>query len=242
MRDRSHACRALTVSTMLMPLLACDHPSPSSPQAPSTPLAPSQFVLSGRIHEPPPTASTLLAGVQVDVSSGPLDGRAFLTDANGRFALPAVTAGGFSLTAHKAGYEDATFAVDGLTADLNVDVELRPEPGIVSFATSGTNSCAELPTMKVGCASTGACWQGPVITSFPVYHSGPLIVTDSLIPAWGSPELDVIQLAPDGSVVRVGPHLARLGTQLEAGYRYMLGFGGNVLFCSPFRVSLTRPK
>ena len=74
-----------------------------------------------------------------------------------------------------------------------------------------------------------------------MYHSGELIVNELEIPAWGSPARDVIKIGPDSLAVSWGPHHSR-PMALEPGYRYTLGFSGDIVTCSPFRVSLVHPR
>jgi hypothetical protein len=62
----------------------------------------------------------VLAGARIDVVGGPLADQVFATDGEGRFSLPSVTIGNFSLYFKKRGYEDARFWVKDLPRDARV--------------------------------------------------------------------------------------------------------------------------
>lgn len=176
------------------------------------------------------------------VTDGPLAGQILRSDTSGAFVLRPPSDEVFSISFELPGYENVTYRITDVRSGSDVDVEMRPAAGTVSFTASGSDGCSDLPKETLPCASGPNCWSGPVITSFPVYHSGELVVNDLLVPAWGSPSMDVIKRAPDGRAVSWRPYSSRVSIPLEAGYRYTLGFSGDVFMCSPFRVSLVRPR
>jgi hypothetical protein len=167
------------------------------------------------------------------VSGGELSGQTFFTDTSGSVTLPPVAAPGFVVYFKKADYEDVRYEVIQFPRDLTPGIEMIPAAGAVTFRAAGVNVCTDFPT---DCCGTD-------ITTFPVYHSGLLVVKDLLNPAWGVPQLNVVTLALDGQ--HVGWCVAHPSTgqcSLQGGKRYMLTFSGDSIICRSYRIEVTHPR
>lgn len=86
------------------------------------------FSIAVVVHETPPTTDVKVTGARVEVSGGPLNGRTFETDANGRATLPVVAQPGFWLYFKKQGYDDLRVEIFELPRQTTLDVSLMPAP------------------------------------------------------------------------------------------------------------------
>jgi len=84
-------------------------------------------IVSGLLHETPPTASTGVAGAKMEVVDGPSRETGGATDDSGHFRLSVVPGANVDLLFTKPGYADAGVQhIAGLQADAVRDVATRP--------------------------------------------------------------------------------------------------------------------
>jgi len=106
------------------------------------------FVISGLLREAAPTSARTVAQAQIVVVGGSLDGQAYMTDDEGRFALPPVPAGHFTLNFTKQGYVDLRVPVVEVPSDTYLNVSILPAPGMTQEIWEGRNDCrADFPLL-----------------------------------------------------------------------------------------------
>lgn len=131
---------------------------PSSPLAPSTPVA-STWAVSGSVLQTPGPAP--VAGARVEVVDGPNQGRATAADQQGRYRLDDLAPGIFSLRASADGFEPETRSV-ALTANQVVDFTLRrPVPRGVTGTVREALSDSVLAGIVVQVDGIGEVSTGP---------------------------------------------------------------------------------
>ena len=112
-------------------LSACDGaPIPTSPTPTAqTPTSPAIYTLSGAVSEMTPTGPAPVEGARVDVSAG----RSAMTDVNGLYSIPGLSAISRSVSITKSGYVTQTkmFMMDG---DTLLDIRLDR---VVTYTLSG---------------------------------------------------------------------------------------------------------
>ena len=97
-----------------------------------TGVAVASFTLSGLVTETAPTTSTVLPGVRVTIIDGANQGKTATTGADGRYQIPDVVNGGYTVTATLAGYRDAVSPV-GISGHTTLDFRLEPLSPRTSF-------------------------------------------------------------------------------------------------------------
>jgi hypothetical protein len=106
------------------------------------------FVISGLLREAEPTSARTVAQAQIVVVGGSLDGQVYMTDDEGRFALPPVPAGHFTLNFTKQGYVDLRVPVVEVPRDTYLNVSILPAPGMTQEIWEGHNDCrADFPLL-----------------------------------------------------------------------------------------------
>lgn len=91
------------------------------------------FTLSGLVTETPPTTSTVLAGVRVEiVDAGPNQGKFATTGTDGRYSITGVVNGGYTVRASLAGYTTVTVPV-GINGNTTLDIRLDPTAARTQF-------------------------------------------------------------------------------------------------------------
>lgn len=83
------------------------------------------FALSGLVTETPPTTSTVLAGVRVEIVDGANQGKFAVTGADGRYQITGVVNGGYTVRASLAGYTTSLLPV-GINGNTTLDFRLDP--------------------------------------------------------------------------------------------------------------------
>lgn len=94
------------------------------------------FALSGVVTETPPTTSTVLPGVRVEIVDGANQGKFATTGSDGRYQISGVVNGGYTVRASLAGYTTAMLPV-GINGNTTLDFRLDPTTPRTQFA-SGT--------------------------------------------------------------------------------------------------------
>ena len=110
--------------------VACgSRPTTVTPAVPAVtaPSPPAQFIVSGVVHWPKPDDNTVVPGARVDITSGQRTGERYVTDERGAFTLPPIAETDVTLMFSKEDFDDARYAVNGLTASRAIDVELMPQ-------------------------------------------------------------------------------------------------------------------
>jgi Bacterial Ig-like domain (group 2)/Carboxypeptidase regulatory-like domain len=100
------------------------------------------FVISGLLREAEPTSARTVAQAQIVVVGGSLDGQVYMTDDAGRFALPPVPAGHFTLNFAKQGYADLRVPVVEVPSDTQLNVSILPAPGMTQEIWEGRGDCS----------------------------------------------------------------------------------------------------
>jgi hypothetical protein len=90
------------------------------------------FALSGLVTETPPTTSTVLSGVVVTFVDGANQGKTATTGADGRYQIPGVVNGGYTVSASKAGYTTVLLPV-GINGNSTLDFRLEPTAPRTTF-------------------------------------------------------------------------------------------------------------
>jgi hypothetical protein len=203
-----------------------------------------RYDISGVVHESAPTENVLLPGATVGIHfvgcpSCPHDNQTTTTDGSGRFTLHGIDTAGFTLWVSKPGYDAKSFEVVQLPRDQHPEVALTPLAGDVAFSISGSNAITDLSPY---CGVPNASCDNRLITSFPVHHSGELVVRELINPMWGSPGVGVYKFSAAGLLISITGGGGPFRANLEGGYKYTLAFTGEFPMSSPFRVVLTRPR
>jgi hypothetical protein len=99
------------------------------------------FVIFGLLREAEPTSARTVAQAQIVVVGGSLDGQVYMTDDEGRFALPPVPDGHFTLNFTKQGYVDLRVPVAEVPRDTQLNVSILPAPGMTQEVWEGRNDC-----------------------------------------------------------------------------------------------------
>lgn len=92
--------------------------------------------IAGRVVEAPPTQTKGVAGARVEIVSGAGSGRSVTTDAGGTYTLSDVW-GDIQVRASAAGYTAAVQAVSIADGDTVADVQLAPEPRVITESVDG---------------------------------------------------------------------------------------------------------
>ena len=90
------------------------------------------FTLSGLVTETPPTTSTVISGVVVTFVDGANQGKTATTGADGRYQIPGLVNGGYTVSASKAGYTTVLLPV-GINGNTTLDFRLAPTAPRTSF-------------------------------------------------------------------------------------------------------------
>ena len=90
------------------------------------------FTLAGLVTETPPTTSTVISGVVVTFVDGANQGRTATTGADGRYQIPGLVNGGYTVSASKAGYTTVLLPV-GINGNTILDFRLEPTAPRTSF-------------------------------------------------------------------------------------------------------------
>ena len=90
------------------------------------------FTLAGIITETPPTTSTVISGVVVTFVDGANQGKTATTGTDGRYQIPGVVNGGYTVSAAKAGYTTVLLPV-GINGNSTLDFRLEPTAPRTSF-------------------------------------------------------------------------------------------------------------
>ncbi|MGE5244837.1 MAG: hypothetical protein ACM3SQ_11475 [Betaproteobacteria bacterium] len=88
------------------------------------------YFIEASVHENAPTENVVVPGAQIVAVGGPLDGRTFLTDAQGHVTLPPVAAPGFRLQFKKTGYDDLDYIIRQLPRETALDIGMMPVPSV----------------------------------------------------------------------------------------------------------------
>ena len=105
----------------------------------STPPPLNKYVLTGVVREVPP-ASHPMAGALVHVTGGPDMGAETVSDANGTYTIPGLSAGFVIIETTAAGYSVDAVGTD-LAGNKNVDLWLAPMPPKNSTGATATARC-----------------------------------------------------------------------------------------------------
>jgi hypothetical protein len=208
------------------------------------------YILTAIVHEAAPTASRNLADVAVQVVGGALQGQTSSTDADGRVTLPLVERPGFDVYFKKPGYDDVRYSVVQLPRDSAANISLAPAAVTIPFSLSGQNPCTELQPWGGEYPFTGG--NARLVTSFPVYRAGQIVVTELQVPYdIGGTALLIVRLDPTGRVVGSDsiesfpfpplPPPGPVQRPLVPGYNYVLLFAGDVgpVCAWPYRIVFT---
>jgi len=117
--------------------------------------------VTGRVVETPPTQTKTVAGARVDIVAGAQTGLTATTDANGTYRVTGVS-GDAEVRVTANGYVPSVQAVSAGDGDAVVDVQLAPEPRMITETISG-----ELGTIP-----------RPFSRTLDVHNAGELTVTD----------------------------------------------------------------
>lgn len=90
------------------------------------------FTLAGIVTETPPTTSTVISGVVVTFVDGANQGKTATTGADGRYQIPGLVNGGYTVSASKAGYTTVLLPV-GINGNTTLDFRLEPTTPRTSF-------------------------------------------------------------------------------------------------------------
>ena len=90
------------------------------------------FTLAGIVTETPPTTSTPIPGVVVTFVDGANQGKTATTGADGRYQIPGVVNGGYTVSSAKAGYTTVLLPV-GINGNTTLDFRLEPTTPRTSF-------------------------------------------------------------------------------------------------------------
>lgn len=100
-----------------------------------------RYTLSGRVFPIFPNLPRFLAGVMVEITSGPDSGRSAVTDANGRYAITGLRASVLNVRATPAGYSPWRLTGLDLQSDQNLDATLFPNVPVNAEGVRATAQC-----------------------------------------------------------------------------------------------------
>lgn len=198
------------------------------------PAATEGAAIHGLVHETKPSASTVLAGVRIEVAGGELKGQVYTTGADGRFKLPPVASGGFALQFAKPGYEAARVEVTQASGAL--DIALKPEPSQVTVTRSGANACTDLPKPPDGVPGLRE------YARIAVHHDGQLVVRAAQLPFFGNQGYLYRRTETGWERNELDYILVRTPLPVLGGFEYVITFGGDKELCGPWSLDATHPR
>lgn len=176
----------------------------------------------------------MLPGVRIEVLGGELNGQVFVTDEHGRFVLPKMAAGGFSLQITRPGFESRRVDLASITGVLNLT--LKPEPGQVTLNKSGGNACTDLPRPPDGVPGLRE------YARIAVHHDGNLVVTAAQLPFFGNQGYVYRRTERGWEKNDVDYVLVRTPVPLRGGFVYSISFGGDKEQCGRWSLDATHPR
>jgi hypothetical protein len=114
------------------------------------------FTLSGVVTETPPTTSTPLAGVRVEIIDGANQGKFGISDASGRYSIPGVVNGGYTVTATLTGYTPVALPV-GINGNTTLDFRLNPIAPRTTFGPGQYRVPADMPSGRYYSDPSAGC-------------------------------------------------------------------------------------
>lgn len=210
--------------------------SPTTPTPTPTP-TPTSFALTGGISETIPTTSNKIPGATVTFIDGSNAGKSAVADGAGNYRITNVLAGGFSVRASAAGYEDSTRSVT-ITGDAALTFTLNPTPKMMTTTrndnlSGGDTTCSD-GTFTKPCRTV----------ALPIHNPGTLSASLD----WDVSSSDLDLTLWRGSTLIAESKLANgrheaVSSSIPSGASYELRvtyYGGSVI--TPFRLTVTHPN
>jgi len=156
----SRVCAAFAAAMMVA---ACGGEGSSSPASPSS-SQPARVALSGIVREA--GTKRALPGARLVVTSGPDAGAAAVSDGDGAFVFPSLSAGPIDLEGRKAGYLAAKFTSASVRPDAVVDVALYAIPPRDAAGEPATARCNDTSWSWSQAPARGCAARGGVATAY----------------------------------------------------------------------------